>query len=322
MSELEAIWRARAQEDPWRIAITTQIQADKLEDLIATASLKPVPILASAFDAAKVFHKSPKGSARNAPKSKFDVHNGGFLLTNKNPRFGVTLGSVDRALSIVNFILHQCERYGIKTELDSSQYVIVSHGRGSSRLSINERIEEIFVSPDTISTRTKPVAGSRVKRGTGQLSITIYGVWTRRFVDHGDDTLEGQISKIITKIVQALAEKNACLDDLDWRMVQQRVADQAQAAEVERSKNLAEQLEAMRAAHLARDQELLAEAAAWEQAASIRRYVEHIAEQSKQSTAPRDQNLSSWISWALAFADQTDPTMNRITGNGKASEAS
>jgi hypothetical protein len=314
MSGTDKPWKETAQNDPWRTALTKQIEGDGLEDLIATARLKPVPILASAFDAAKLLHKSPQGSTRNSSKSKFDVHNGGFLLTNKNPRFGVTLGSVDRALSIVNFILHHCQRYGIKAELDSSQYVNTSHGRGRSRLSINERIEEVYVAPDAIAKRAKPVAGRRVKRGTGQLSITIYGAGTRRFVDHGNDTLEKQITKIITKIVQALAERNACLNDLDQWMAKRKEAELTEAAEVAHSKNLAEQVEAMRAAHLARDQELLAEAAAWDQAASIRRYADHIRAKAESSTQSADPKLSAWICWAMDVAESLDPTETRICG--------
>lgn len=315
MSGTDMPWKETAQNDPWRTALNKQIQADGLEDLIVTARLRPVPILASAFDAVKLLHKSPQGSAHNSSKSRFDVHNGGFLLTNKHPRFGVTSGSVERALSIVNFILHQCQRYGIKAELDSSQYVNVLHGRAKVRLSINERIEEVYVPPEAVSTRNKRVTGHRINRGTGQLSITIYGSGpTRRLVDNGADILEKQITKIITKIVQALAERNACLHDLDQWMAQRKEAELTHAAEVARSRNLAEQVEAMRAAHLARDQELLAESAAWDQAASIRRYVDHVRARSKSSTQSADPNLPAWICWAMDMAESLDPTDKRICG--------
>lgn len=311
----EPTWKEVAQTDPWRIEITKKIVAAEFKSIICGARLKPVSLLQPAFETAKEFHQSQNKLARTSSQSKFQIHNVDFLLTAQNPRLRVSLGSVDRALRLLNFILHHCHGYGIEAWVDKEKFINVSYGESSVRLSINERFEEVYIPPPPVSRRKQNISGQRIKQGTGELSFTVSWVGhTRRIVENSGNSLESQVVNIFAKIVLSLAETKAFADDFNQRIALSTSKWLERAAEAAHAKNLTEQLETMRVANLARNDELRVEAAEWEKAASIRRYVDHVRTKSESSTKPVDPNLAAWICWAMGVAESLDPTDQRVSG--------
>lgn len=127
--------------------------------------------------------------------------------------------------------------------------------------------------------------------------------------DAGGTKLESQLTKIAIEIV-LLAEaryRGGVESEYAWRV--KRKADleeedrkrtlEAERAEAERKKKLEQ----------ARIDRLLRDAAAFEQASVIRRFVEGIRNQAGAALAASAEELDRWSSWALAQADRVDPAV-------------
>jgi hypothetical protein len=121
--------------------------------------------------------------------------------------------------------------------------------------------------------------------------------------------LELQMTAVAIEVV-ILAE--AEYRDSAMRRCAWRVKRKAELEEEDRREKLeAERAERERIERLeqARIDGLLSDAAAFQQAAAIRQYVEAIRVRHSYSPIASDEELGHWGEWALAQADRIDPAM-------------
>ena len=128
--------------------------------------------------------------------------------------------------------------------------------------------------------------------------------------DSDKEKLEKRVGEIATEIVyRAEVSYRASVERrFQWR--QQRKAQLEE--ELRRQKFVAEQAERERIARLQREriEMLLGQAVAFEQARTIRRYVETVRSAMVESLEVSAEQLDAWARWALAEADRIDPSLD------------
>lgn len=127
------------------------------------------------------------------------------------------------------------------------------------------------------------------------------------------DGEEGRIEKRIAEIaIDIVYRAEAAYRASVERRIEWRKERKAQLEEERRRQKLAaERAERERIARLEKDriEKLLGQAAAFEQATRIRRYVQSIRLALAESSEAHADRLDAWATWALAEADRIDPSL-------------
>jgi hypothetical protein len=127
--------------------------------------------------------------------------------------------------------------------------------------------------------------------------------------DEEGQKLEARMTEIA---VQAILTAEIHYRDSALRHYQWRVKRKAELEEEERKRKLeAERVERERLKRIeqGRVDRLLRDAAAFHQAATIRKYVEAIRLTQAHHSSPLPEEVEQWSKWALAQADRIDPAI-------------
>jgi hypothetical protein len=111
------------------------------------------------------------------------------------------------------------------------------------------------------------------------------------------------LNAIVSAICRAIAETRIWLKHLH----EQLDRDSAEAA-------AKAEVEAERLAREQRKARICSESEAWQKATVLRAYAKHIADTVSASDTPLSAQLHEWIELASAFAEELDPTNERIGG--------
>lgn len=213
----------------------------------------------------------------------------------------VSIESVDRALRIWDALIKACGARGLAVSLDR-RLADVADGADSVGLRMSEKVTRI----------TRPAAwgGEETvsRNATGQLRIFVVYLGEAKFEDSAKSSLEAQLNDVLTRIHRAIASQRAARASAAEK--RRLDAAEARSREVELQRHLAAQAEAD--AEQERQRLLLAEAAAWREAKSIREYVGHINAAAMARGATAAHGLTEWVAWATVVADTLDPTIQRL----------
>ena len=153
------------------------------------------------------------------------------------------------------------------------------------------------------------------KNADEKLSLSIVaGYGSDRELASWSDSEEGRIEKRLGEIaIEIVYRTEISYREGVERRFEWRKERKAQLEEERRQQKLAaERAERERIARLQREriEKLLGQAAAFEQARTIRQYVESIRGAMAGSLKVPADRLDAWAAWALAEADRTDPSLN------------
>jgi hypothetical protein len=159
------------------------------------------------------------------------------------------------------------------------------------------------------------LAPSKGKNDDEKLTLSIIdGYGSDRELASWSDSQEGRIEKRLGEIaIEIVYRAEVSYRESVQRRFEWRKERKAQREEELRQQKLAaERAERERIARLQKEriERLLGQAAAFEQARTIRRYVESIRSARTESPEVPDGRLDAWAAWALAEADRIDPSLN------------
>jgi hypothetical protein len=159
------------------------------------------------------------------------------------------------------------------------------------------------------------LAPSKWKNVDEKLSLSIVaGYGSDRELASWSDGEEGRIEKRLGEIaIEIVYRAEVSYREGVERRFEWRKERKAQLEEERRQQQLAaERAERERIARLQREriEKLLGQAAAFEQARTIRQYVESICRTTTESLEVPADRLDAWATWALVEADRIDPSLN------------
>jgi hypothetical protein len=224
------------------------------------------------------------------------------ILTRRRPR-------------ILNAIFLAVQRLGCTPSLGASMY-------DQKERSIALRIGHCHV-PIALASIKQRAGGSKSGRRTERLRFSIAPEGTedapKRFWDDGDrHKIESDLTDIIVALLIEAEERhrNSVVAFREWWIqrktdIERQIAREKEEAERQRR-------EEIEAAQRERIERLLGQAADLHRAETIRAYA-RVAEECVETCDQK--SLERWVSWALAQADQIDPTKNGTLQNAVADDA-
>lgn len=217
----------------------------------------------------------------------------------------VSIETVDRALRIWDALIKACGARGLSVSVDRG-LAKIADGVDSVGLRMSEKVIRI----------TRPAAWGGVetvsRNATGQLRIFVVYLGEAKFEDSAKRPLEAQLNDILTRVHRVIASQRAGRA-IAAEKSRLDAAD-ARSREEELQRHLAAQ--AQEEAERERQRLLSAEATAWREARSIREYVEHVRAAATASGHSAAHGLREWSDWAMAVADELDPTSGRLRDQG------
>jgi hypothetical protein len=228
----------------------------------------------------------------------------------------VSIESIDRTMRIWDALLKACESRGM---LVSSGYRLAKVIIGADHVGI--RLSEIvdLIKPKTNARVYQPT----VRRATGRLRIVVVDASDTKFDDTAHRPLEAQLNDVMACIRRRFALQSVRREQAAERRRRDEEAalirERQRKAEAEAAQHREEDLrrqQAEQAAAAERERLLLAEAASWHDAETIRSYATHLKSAAKVEDAAPAPLLRDWLAWADAVADKLDPTSKRLLGTG------
>lgn len=225
----------------------------------------------------------------------------------------VSLEATDRALRIWDAILKACESRGLHVSVEP-RLMKVSDGIHHVGLRISEKVDRI--------TRPASWGGRETVKSqpTGRLRIFVVGSYETKIEDLPEHLLELQLNEVLQRIYRGLATRRAWDKAFEKKQREKAEAakarEQALAAEAKATRLREEELrrqQAEQAAAAERERLLIAEAASWRDAETIRAYATHLKATAAVESAPTPA-LTAWLAWADTVADKLDPTSKRLLG--------
>jgi hypothetical protein len=216
--------------------------------------------------------------------------------------FRVSLGTYERALGIVNALALAAHARGfsIRDDRDHGRVVFAGH-EAEIQLRITEQLEK----------KHRPRVGYDGKTEqesyllpTGRLRISLQAGYSEgpSFEDKGTKTLESILSAVFVAMYRLVVKR--------WVWERARQEAQRRSEEAERQRAIERKLQEEQARKAAeernRRQQLSEEIKNWNAARRIREYVAHI-----HAGEPDHTRTDAWTQWALAVADDLDPTATR-----------
>jgi hypothetical protein len=235
-------------------------------------------------------------------------------------RHEVSRRQMQRATGLIQTIVTMALERGWQVELateSENEFGLVdwsSAKDGHLTIDIGEQRFWLRVQEEGVGTRgalEDDESASYDRDGTGRLKLELrWGEWfTRqqtRWVDREGAALEGRLDDVFREMatrhadsVRVAEEKRAKADRM---AADERV--QAQAREREWAQHMARARE--RYFQAKRAQALRDQTQAFAQAAQVRAYCQALA-----AAHPSDQETGEWIAWALAYAEEIDPSSRR-----------
>jgi hypothetical protein len=223
----------------------------------------------------------------------------------------VTLGTVDRALCIMDALIKALDERGYAVEVKSTEQsgasavsTMVRVGEEQVGISLDERVDRVERPRDPkdqslyYSKQCDYVPTGRLAFRIPQAYLGVRASWA----DGAKQRVEECLNDIVVGIV-------AAAEALKARRLEQEARHREYLAAEERR----QQAERKRQEESARIRALESSVVAWRRAAAIRQYVEAMRQAAEASgVADADSPLTEWLSWAESYADRVDPTKRAL----------
>ena len=183
--------------------------------------------------------------------------------------FRVTIGTADRALLLMDTLLKACKTRGLDIFVEKDG-LHIGYSDFSTRVRISERVEKKIRSLNGAPTKYEWMYRPFSYTPTGELTIYVDGLGSERKVsDKPNAQLESQLNAVIALICRSVAELRVWRDrqTIEERERVER-SSLAEAKRIAAATALAE-IEAKRLAKLQSEEDLIAEAIAWQNAPPV-----------------------------------------------------
>lgn len=272
----------------------------------------------------KRLHENPPKRDRNKPQMVFHTWkrfcDGGQILwrTHQKRAVRVSLLTYRRALVLMNKVAFGAEGRGYAVKWPENAERLELHKAGAF---VGLKVAEVLLVGsriDTSSWRAEPQP-IRTSSPTGRLRLRIeqQGLGETLLADRDECRIEDDIDKVLEAIDarHALSLKTVQA----WRDSAERSA-KAEAARKERER-LEEEARKERQREQERVDALLQEAGNWVMAHRLRMYIAELDARVLDGDLPRDGGFTEWRTWALAVANNLDPSNRRFCRLRSASDA-
>jgi hypothetical protein len=217
--------------------------------------------------------------------------------------FRVSLGTYERALGIINALALAARARGFSVcdGADVGRVVFAGH-EAEIQMRITEQLEKKHRPRVGHDGRTEQES-YMVPTGRLRISLQIGYPEGPAFEDRGTKRLESLLNPIFVAMYRLVIK---CWVWERGRQEARRRAEEAERQHAEEKRIQAEQ-ERRAAEERHRRQQLSEETKNWNAARGIREYVAHI-----RAADPNHTGTDDWTQWALAVADELDPTTMRL----------
>jgi hypothetical protein len=232
------------------------------------------------------------------------------LLDYHKPRpFRVTLQTLERALAITNAIATAGKARGfiLRDDEKDGRIAVVGHA-AELQFRVTEQLETKLRPSEWRKGETE-----KYKVPTGRLRITVTDGWREGPIleDKGNVRLETLLDRFFIALYKAVIKQWRAARESRIRQERERL-DELRRAEEEK---IRAEKERKAATERQKRKELSDEARRWQEAQSIRSYVSWVQSKATDATDLEDAQVSDpmndWVKWALAVADELDPTCTR-----------
>lgn len=293
-----------ARDDPWQAEQIAREAVPASRVNVPERLTRPSALLVPTIAAVNSGRRTAlaRDKAHRVDGKPLDYANGfdGLLFKHLPMGFRVTVGTADRAILIVDTLIKVCEARGLRA-FAGKDGLRIGFGDYSARVRISERVEQLHGAgkkPSTMDRSTPFIA----HRPTSKLTLFVERLSAlRNVVDKPGMPLEAQMNAAIVLVCRAIAETKA------WREYFERITREAQEDRQAQADKAAMVVAAKKEIEQRR-QDLMKEAAAWQQSAVIRQYANQVAAIS-QAPSP---SLQEWLVWAHYIADELDPIPARV----------
>jgi hypothetical protein len=223
----------------------------------------------------------------------------------------VTLGTVDRALCIMDALIKALDERGYTVEVTAAEQRDSSHAATSIRIgeervgiSLDERVDRVE-RPRDPKDKSLYYGKQYDYVPTGRLVFRIpqpYLGVRASWADGAKQRVEECLNDIIVGIVAAAEAMKA-----------RRLEQEARHREYLAAEERRQQAERKRQEEAARILALEASLVAWRRAAAIRQYIDAMRQAAEASGAvDEDSALAEWLRWAEGYANRVDPTKRTL----------
>ena len=185
-------------------------------------------------------------------------------------------------------------------------------GRDAVRSSLNMYGQHVWIKLAPAKGKPAPPKGNNADEKLALSIIDGYGSdrELHSWSDVGGERIEKNLGEVAIEIVYRaeVSYREGVERRFEWRKERKAQLEE----EVRQQKLAAERAGRERIARLQREriEKLLGQAAAFEQARTIRQYVESVRRAAAESLKVPADRLDAWATWALAEADRIDPSLN------------
>lgn len=259
--------------------------------------------------------KPARGSHWNGPNfehiSWYEYARHGLIGSHKASPIRIFSGTHERALLILNVLFYAAEKRGFQVSYDDSYGRFLFSGfEERLHIRLSERTEDKrFSTNEELKQSTIFNYHNRLPTGELKLSLDERGLGGPEISDDPELPLEEKLNAFFVKCYQAIIRSRKT--HRRWK-AEEALRKQEQDRRAAIAAERAEQ-ERIRQEEKRRQYRLLKEAATWRKAELIRDYVTHVT----TVAAPNDE-LERWKIWALAYADNLDPTATRAAISNQA----
>jgi hypothetical protein len=255
-------------------------------------------------------HRLVAASVRALRKAKTDGQHRLVARSASCLSVSVTLGTVDRALCVLDALLKALEERGYAVEVTTKeQYgasvrsTQVRVGEQQVGITLDERVDRVERARDP---KDPPYYGKQYDYvPTGRLAFRItqsYLPVRSTWADGAKQRVETCLNEIVVGIVAAGEALRVLHEEQEAR---QREYHAAEERRLEAERRRQEEAGHIRA--------LGSTIGAWRRAATIRQYVDAMRQAAEASgVADETSSLAEWLRWAESYADRLDPTKRAL----------
>lgn len=216
----------------------------------------------------------------------------------------------ERALLIVNALCIGAEARDFAVGLNKERTRITLDGHGAIlTIRLTEQLKLEGLVPKLLVGLVPDAGTQRVP--TGILKIFLEGGTSEiKIADDQTSPLETSLNRAFERVwAQVVRYREAQRENEDRRR-QWQLAEERRKADAQRAANERQ----MREALLQMRETLLSEAADWQRSETVRQYVAHVSERNAKISpnGASTESVLGWSKWALAVAEELDPTTKRI----------
>lgn len=233
----------------------------------------------------------------------YDLDSGLLLRTHRASYLKVSFLTYERALAIVNALFIAAQKRGCDVGVDNQdgRFQIGLEG-AAIYFAIRERQDTELIPKSEASSFSKQIK----KVPTGRLALIMgrYSFEAYTLTDKESAKIEARLDEVFFRLYKIVVAAREQAREEEVKSKQQAI----QRAAWEVLTRQREQEAKAKAEEAKRQEVLITEAIAWQQAEQIRAYVAAVVARDEAKTA----EVTAWAEWALLVADEKDPVVGRL----------